>query len=1129
MSGPFGASQWMYASGAEFDIGQSLKFNDNESQYLSWTPASAGNRKTWTWSGWVKRANITTASSNFLFYAGNASSIDTSLYVYGSGSAADKLQFEIYDGSNNYYIRTNALFRDPSAWYHIVAVMDTTQATSSNRMKLYVNGEQITSFSTATYPTQNYDAFVNSASYEHALGRRGTEYADFYLADVYFIDGQALDPTSFGETVDGYWKPIDYDGTYGTNGFHLNFKDDIVSEGFNTVTYTGNNTGQSISGLGFSPDLVWAKSRTSAYTSNIFDSVRGANKTLGSDVTNAEATATDKLMSFDADGFTLGADQATFGGINYGTGNYVAWCWDAGTGSAASNTDGSITSTVKANPSYGFSVVSYTGTGSAATIGHGLSSAPDMVIVKSRSDAYNWGVYHSGLTSADYALQLNTTIAQSNTWDYWNDTAPTSSVFSVGTELGSNKSGSNYIAYCFHSVSGYSSFGSYTGTGATGNAVTGLGFKPAFLMVKRTDSANSWMMLDNTRTPYGRKGHYLYAEQSFAETYYQEIDFDNDGFTLQATGGAINASGGTYIYMAFADTREYAFWKDVSGNGNHWTPNNLDYRDSLPDTPTNNWATLNPLSPEADQFTVQEGNLKATTAVAAYNVLHGTFGISSGKWYWEVLVQAVNSGTGNQGRMNTGVQQLAGDQNNYIGADAYGWSYNFDGKKINSGAVTTYGSPFYTAYVLGVALDMNAGSITFYNNGTSQGTAFTNVTGEVFPALSAYQTGGYNSGGIFNFGQDSTFAGAKAMGSYTDDNGIGNFQYAPPSGYLALCTSNLPTPTIVDGSLHFNTVLWTSNGGVQSITGVGFQPELWWGKTRSSAGSHYVEDVVRGATNYLLTNSTNAEGTDANYLTSFDADGFSMGTNQYASGTTMVAWNWKAGGTAVSNTDGSITSQVSAGEYMSICTYSGNGTAGATVGHGLGKVPKLLFIKCTSTADNWAVGKGVGSNQWLEYARLNDTAAFTDGGYGVQFFNDTAPTSSVFSLGTINDVNDAARDYVAYAFADLEGACKIGTYTGNGSTDGPFVYTGGRVQWLMIKRTDGAAGWYVEDASRNEYNVVDKYLTADSSDADSTLSLLDFVSNGFKLRTSATGFNASGGSYIYLAIMETPLKNATAR
>ena len=207
MSGPLGSAQWMYASGAEVTQ-QSLKFNDDESQYLSWTPAAAGNRKTWTWSGWVKKLDVQ-ANNGYLFYAGNASSIDTSLYWYGgTGAVGDMLQLEIYDGTNSYYIRSAAKLRDTSAWYHIVAVMDTTQATSSNRMKLYVNGDQITDFNAAIYPTQNYDAFVNSNSYTHYIGKRGSTHANILLADIHFIDGQALDPTSFGQFTNGYWEKI---------------------------------------------------------------------------------------------------------------------------------------------------------------------------------------------------------------------------------------------------------------------------------------------------------------------------------------------------------------------------------------------------------------------------------------------------------------------------------------------------------------------------------------------------------------------------------------------------------------------------------------------------------------------------------------------------------------------------------------------------------------------------------------------------------------------------------------------------------------------------------------------------------------------------------------------------------
>jgi hypothetical protein len=339
---------------------QSLKFNDDESQYLSWTPAAAGNRKTWTFAFWLKRGNIKSAWTTI--FASASGSQYTTIGIKGSG--ADTLRIVQDNGAGGVYeLLSSAVLRDTSAWYHIVVAMDTTQATSSDRIKFYINGEQQSV--TGSYPSQNLDTWISNTQ-DHYLGGwpAVSEFVDGYLSDVYFIDGQALDPTSFGQFTNGYWEKKDYAGTYGTNGFHLTFQDDVVSEGFNATTYLATEANQSISGIGFSPDLVIVKNRDSSSNARwgVIDSVRGVNKTLATDITNAEVTSrSDLLTSFDADGFSLGADAAAYGWNNttYTAGDrQVAWCWDAGSGSAASNTDGSITSTVKANPDYGFSIVS---------------------------------------------------------------------------------------------------------------------------------------------------------------------------------------------------------------------------------------------------------------------------------------------------------------------------------------------------------------------------------------------------------------------------------------------------------------------------------------------------------------------------------------------------------------------------------------------------------------------------------------------------------------------------------------------------------------------------------------------------------------------------------------------------
>ncbi len=336
---------------------------------------------------------------------------------------------------------------------------------------------------------------------------------------------------------------------------------DKPTDYFNTVLYTGNNSSShSITGVGFQPDWVWIKPRNGTDGHVLTDSVRGALKRLRSEGTNAEDTLSGSLSSFDSDGFTVG----NAGEVNSSSYNFVAWNWLAG-GSASSNTDGSITSSVSANTTAGFSIVSYTGTGSAATVGHGLSSTPQVYIIKNRSNARNWQSYHEPLGNQAY-LRLNTTGAASTGASIWNNTSPTSSVFSIGTSSfdAVNASGDNYIAYCFADTGNkFFKAGSYTGNGSSDGSYIHLGFKPAFLMTKRTDSSGAWLMYDNKRNTFNLTDKKLLANESGAENNSTDpsgmtastnnIDIVSNGFKQRTNNGYNNGSGATYIYMAFAE------------------------------------------------------------------------------------------------------------------------------------------------------------------------------------------------------------------------------------------------------------------------------------------------------------------------------------------------------------------------------------------------------------------------------------------------------------------------------------------------------------------------------------------------------------------------------------------------
>ena len=776
---PFGSSQWMYSSGFyPTVIDQSLRFDG--SSYLSRTPSVAGNRTTWTFSTWVKRGNLGT--SQMLFSA------STGTVHYVTIQSDDTIRWR----NSTLDYETTPVFRDSSAWYHLVFKWDTTNGTAADRAIIYVNGEQVTAYDIKTNASSSENSAWNNNEIQN-IGRyaaTGTFNYDGYLADTYSIDGTALDPTSFGEFKNGVWIPKAYTGSYGTNGFHLE--------------YDGNTN-------------------------------------------------------------------------------------------------------------------------------------------------------------------------------------------------------------------------------------------------------------------------------------------------------------------------------DSSGTGNNWTATNIVAGDYMLDSPTDNFCTLNPLvrrRDETDIPTYSEGNLKAVHPDAGGNATYGvgTISVSSGKWYFECY--QVDEAT----NILVGIADRQYDEavNSLIGY------FSDDGGLYRYGTLVTTGDTFTTGDTIGIAFDLDASTMTCYKNGVSQGTI---------------------SGTWSNTHSPTPFIQANTSNSYVMNFGQSGFTYTPPDGFLALCTANLPEPSIsplygASPQDHFNTVLYTGNDVSNAVTGVGFQPDFVWMKNRASTYYHGLYDVVRGTgtSKSLYSNTTEAEGTNSTNqnLVSFDSDGFTLGLTSSTNvintnGEAHVAWNWKASNaTAVSNTEGTITSQVSANPTagFSIVSYTGNGTNGATIGHGLGATPTMIITKKRNSALGWYVWHQQlsGANYGVALNTTDAEGTFSYGTWGTK--NSTIITATQGTNGLTN-VNASSDTYVAYCFADVEGYSKFGSYTGNGSSDGPFAYTGFRPAFVMIKRTDSTGAWQMYDTSRASTNVMTTTLAADLSSAESAFTGgydIDFVSNGFKPRTGpSNAINTSSGTYIYMAFAENPFKYANAR
>ena len=575
---------------------------------------------------------------------------------------------------------------------------------------------------------------------------------------------------------------------------------------------------------------------------------------------------------------------------------------------------------------------------------------------------------------------------------------------------------------------------------------------------------------------------------------------------------------------------------DSSGNNNHFTSSGIAAHDcNFPDTPENNFSTLNSLIKPNGALTFSEGNLKVGRGSEdAYSFAGSTIGVKTGKWYAEWSPQGsqtagnhmVGISESNIATLSTGDPHLTNGTIWYHG-DGAG---HVDGTNQNASTFsssTSYGDNDK----IGVALDLDSGTQTvkFYKNGSLVTTKnlTANFTDHIVFANNFFNT----NNGIWNFGQDSSFAGNETAQGNTDGNGIGDFYYAPPSGYLALCSANLPEPTIspnadTQADDHFNTVIYSGTGNADTIT-TGLQPDWIWIKTRNVAGYHNITDTSRGITRELHSNVTDAE-TNYSRIASTSTTGFTFesGANGYTneSGSTFVSWNWHAnGGTTSSNSDGTITSTVQANTTagFSIVTYTGSGSSGS-FGHGLTS-PKIVLIKDRDSTNIWYFHTTAidGSDDYLV---LN-----TDG------YKENA--SSGYSIGNLvynfggggSSVNVSGRKYVAYCFAEIEGYSKFGSYTGNGSSDGVFVFTGFRPAWVMFKGTDSATQWLMKDSVRSPENPVDERLRANLSDAENTGADVDFLSNGFKARHASNEVNANGTSYIYMAFAEAPFKYANGR
>ena len=610
---------------------------------------------------------------------------------------------------------------------------------------------------------------------------------------------------------------------------------------------------------------------------------------------------------------------------------------------------------------------------------------------------------------------------------------------------------------------------------------------------------------------------------------------------------------------------------DTSGNNNHWTSNNLASTDIMLDHPENNFATMNPIYHSSRQATLTQGSLRVQNTTNFSNPGQHSYGAVSTfaiprdkKVYIEVLCDSHNgtywyAGFATRSGLASGISstQTGGASsvtfyNRAVMKNGTQFQYSSSSGVGGLGGGT---SPFAIDDVLGMAVDGSNGNVWFSKNGTYFKEIFANngstgstgdpsantnpvATIDNVPAEELFVVVGTGNPATvqINFGQDSL----NVSSANTDANGIGTFEYAVPTGYVSLCAANITDPSIgpnqdQQADDNFTPKLYTGTGSAQNITGLNFQPDWVWVKRRSDVQEGSWTDSVRGVTKQLRPAVTNPESTTSDCITSFNSDGFSLGAD--ASGNNSynyytdnhVAWCWKAGGTAVSNGNGTITSSVSANTDagFSIVSFTGNSTNPSTIGHGLSQAPEYIIYKSRdATNGTWYVSADdIG---WTGRLKLEDSSSFAS---STALWNDTAPTDSVFTISSSLNYNGDA--IIAYCFHSVDGYCKVGTYRGNSSsTDGPFVFTDFRVAWVMGKNIDASGRWWIYDSTRspvfNENLGTGKRLEVEAAAeiADNNVNALQLLSNGFKVNTGNSEWNSSSNDYIYLAFAENPFKFA---
>jgi hypothetical protein len=1066
-----GNDTWQEVDGI-YEIGRSLRFRASAPAYLSRTPQTQGSTTTFTWSGWIKRSRLyaTVGTYQTIFAAGGSGGNEG---IWWDGSSDGWYSCTGNSGSNAAVSNVSSQqFRDVAGWYHLVYVYDSSNAVSSERMRMYINGTRITSFSTVTYPSLNQSTYFNNPSYQMRLGYHNSNAYPFdgYMAEVNYVDGQALDASYFGYTdsITGIWQPKRYTGNYGVNGFYLPFKDIGNLYGLGCDRKPTTSLGTYLSGTPFTntPNKWGTTALTLTGGNYIFPGGLGSGYGIHYDEHYIDGK--DFTIEFwykgQASDTNFGSQDGILTGYNY--------LMSKGRTNTSSN---------------GYGVRLYSNGGIAFEI-FGASGA--------NSGGVGWtggGAYPTVLDNAWHHIAISRA-------------GGTVRVFCDGTQQASGT-----LNFSCNNTYGVSINGMWDYT--NGNTLTYKvgGTMDDFRMYTGIAKYTSSFSAPNAALAIGELDPYW--------------GYVSCALTMDV------------VSPTTASKDQLAFYK-----GNVWNPNNLSVTagttyDSMVDSPTNvftsatdvggvvsgNYATLNPLEGAFGNITISNAGLTLTSSGnSGYHNCGATISPEGNKGYFEVT--CTNSPNGHIGvsAANPNYLNYAGSSGDavYLGTD--GSVYNIYTSTIKSGSITAPSS----GDVIMVAFDFTdaANKKLWFGRQGTWGLDASSNTGNPAAGTNATVT----STNLLSTKNYRWYFGLNNGAAYAFNFGQRAFAYTPPTGFGSLNTTNMQARGIaavgkaaIQPNNWFDVVLSTGSTIPRTVSGLGFQPDMILMKNRAGDTNRRwgIYDSVRGPNSHLSTQGTGSTGfaaevnSQTDLVTSFNSDGFSVGADAGLYGANGYNERWWQGVWKQSPTAG-----------FNIVSYTGDGTNNKSISHNLGVSPSMIWIHNRDATGNWVVEHvAIPDGRIL---LLND--AQNQSGQFLSEFRFYNRTSSNFQVGNPSggsNTNVSGNKYIAYLWADVPGFSKFGSYTGNGSSDGTFVYTGFTPKYIMTKDIVTAANnWGIFDIKRNPNNGVSTNLLrpniydAEYNNGDVRV---DFLSNGFKLRAPNNLPNESV-TYMYAAFAESP-------